>query len=797
MVTLPGLDTYSAAELAEVDAQSPAFARYRRMVADHDLDALRARRHRGWTECVAATVLNRASAADVCAFWSHIADDVLSTAWRECGLDQVPALLLAFGKLGAGELNLSSDVDLLIVAEPPAASAAMRGLREFRKRLGDDGTSGFCFRLDFDLRPGGRDGPLVTTPAQFQDHYWTRGEPWERLAMMRLRAITGDDTLRARIEDLTQRFAYRRHLDFTLIEDLRVLRAAVHARGFTRRPNEIHLKLEVGGIRDVELFTHLQQVMHGGRLPELRVRSVSEALRRLVEFEILNLDTATTLDRSYWALRDLENRVQEVDDRQTHELPEGPRSNDARKVMAEVHRLVSDLLGLEANVTALPATAEAQASWLADLGFDRVTRGEVWPRLIASTAHSRHVERDERARLNFLFGIVRAIARLPNRDRGLATLADFVRAVRGKASLFTLFLRQPELIDDVARYVCASPYLGAVLAARPELLDQLVRPVPTVWSTDQARMLDQLSEQKLLTEIWAANQLQIGTPVAEICSRISDVADGIARRLLSQLKVEYPGTDVRLLALGKWGGRELGLRSDLDFVFITDREPTPDDQRVARRFITRITDPSGFGALYDVDLRLRPSGQSGPLMLTTAKLHEYWRRSAAPWERQAYLRTRSIDGDFSREGLCDRAVTPEDLAELRRIRLALRREPTADRLDLKHAPGGLIDIEFAAQTALLIRRIEDAPASTAGMIEYLAARIEGWHEAGAPLIGVYDELRRIEQGLQLTATRKMTEVNVDPHDSARAADYLGYANLWDQAQLALRRGRDLISELPD
>ncbi len=398
VVTLPRLGSYVADQLRLVRSKSPAFSRYENLLLSGVSSALHERRHRAWLECAAATFLKSAPPADVCKFWSQEADEILLAAWSESGLAEKPAALFALGKHGAEELNLSSDIDVLIVAEPSEALAIERGLRVFQTRLQQAGDAGFCFRLDFDLRPGGKMGPLLTTPSQFQDYYWSQGETWERLALVRLRAVAGPAAMTDPILDLARRFSFRKFLDFTLLEDLKALRTQVHQFGFNRKEGEVHIKLEVGGIRDIELFVHSLLVLHGGKIPALRTRSTSQALALLETHKILTADVTNKLLDAYWDFRQAENTAQAVDDRQTHVL----LAEDVQELlprMKEVDEIVSGLLGhADLSVVRMPATESAQKEWLEHLGFTPHSVATTWPALMKSTALSHKNDRDERAR---------------------------------------------------------------------------------------------------------------------------------------------------------------------------------------------------------------------------------------------------------------------------------------------------------------------------------------------------------------------------------------------------------------
>jgi glutamate-ammonia-ligase adenylyltransferase len=759
---------------------------------------------------VLATYFQTADSAQVCAAWSAAADVILTQVWREAGLEAFEATLFALGKHGARELNLSSDIDVMIVAEGRDALAIEKGLRRFQQQLQHNGEFGFCYRLDFDLRPGGKMGPLITTPSQFQDYYWSQGETWERLALVRLREVAGHADLTRQTLELAKRFSYRKFLDFTLLEDLKALRTQVHQKGFVRRDDELHLKLEVGGIRDIELFVHSLLVLNGGKIPELQTRSTTDALVRLKDRGLLPAGESDFLLTTYWYYRQVENIIQSIDDRQTHSLsaalppvPGLPKRAEIEARMRQVDQLVSGLLGaVDLESVHLPAEESAQREWLRALGFAEATIESAWDSLVKATALSHKNDRDERARREFLFAFVTEIARnrALDRDLGLSLLADFVRATRAKATMFTMLLRSPRLIQDLARLFCLSPYLGAIIASRPELLDHFILQLDENWSSDLESALQQMSERKLLTELWAANQYLSDRNLTAMCMRITQTADSICQQLLRQLKEEFRAAKLEIVALGKWAGHELGLRSDLDFIFVTpDATPNESDFKVARRFISRLSDPSKGGTLYDIDLRLRPSGQSGPLLVALDKLHEYWRGDAKAWERQAYLRARPLREDLrlAKDTLVRQGLNAEELAELREIRVKLLRKPSAETIDIKYAPGGLLDIEFVCQTAVLNKCLVCDATSTAQMAAALADRFPEWKGAAADLIETYNRLREFEQTLQLSSAFKAGEARRTNPVFHKAAALLGLGpeEAWTRLTLLLERSRQHLNIL--
>lgn len=752
MVSIPGLKSYSDAEITRAQGLSPALSRYLSLHAR--FSPLAVKRNAMWAEAALATLLKRGSTEEITKFWSVSADALLREAWTIAGLDGLPASLLGLGKLGAGELNLSSDVDLILICEPAAAEQVHRRIRRFRQALAPGGSQDQILRLDFDLRPGGRFGPIVTTVPQMRDYYWNQGETWERLAWVRARVIAGDSALGADILSEMAPYSYRKFLDFTVMEDLKLLRSRIQ-NSLQLSPGQVHLKLGRGGIRDLELFVHSLQIIHGGRRPELRTHSTSLALKLLEDHKVLPAADARFLMAAYWRLRHWENSVQAVDDRQVHGfdldrpsavIPDAEKQ-ECLKLCVKIDALVSSLLGpVRDAVVPWPEDPEGQAKWLEAFGVPAATAQEVWPQLQNATALSKKSERDEKSRREFLSQYLSSLKEHGlDMDLGLRTLLDFIKSTRAKATFFSLLLREPNLTRDLAHLFSVSPYLGHLIASHPELLDSFLSQRQGDLPADGDLLLEQLTERRSLTELMAASQFLNTRDCVKFGRDLTDAADQICQTLLEQLRTETGAEEVRILALGKWGGGELGVRSDLDFVFLVENEPTEREQRLARRMISRLTQTNRAGRLYAVDLRLRPSGHAGPILAVRHKLNDYLACEAPPWVRQAYLRARVVgDGGFSiSECLLKRPLDRADLESLREIRSKLIRPVNENSPDLKFNPGGLVSIEFSAQLACLRAGVRDSPADTLGMLARL--------NLNPKIAQAYAWLRTIEQLHQLTS----------------------------------------------
>ncbi len=748
---VPELKSYSPTELIHAQSLSPALARYLNKDAQFTPEA--SRRNSLWARAALATVLKKSDAQSVTYYWSNAADQLLQEAWHEAGFAPISAVLLALGKLGAQELNISSDVDLILICEPKMAEQASVALRKFRQILVPSGSQEIL-RLDFDLRPGGRFGPLVTSISQMRDYYWSQGETWERLAWVRARTVAGPKSMADEILQEMTPFSYRKFLDFTVMEDLKLLRSRIQ-NSLTLSPGQVHLKLGRGGIRDIELFVHSLQIIHGGRKPELRTHSTTRALELLETHQVLPAKDAGFLKAAYWQLREWENSVQAVDDRQVHsfildepsEVINATEKKSCVELSTKIDALVSTLLGPIRDASLpWPEDPKSQSEWLLGLGVSNETAEEVWPQLQSATAVSTKTERDERSRREFLGRYLLALKDHGlDMDLGLRTLLDFVKSTRAKATFFSLLLREPNLTRDLAHLFSVSPYLGQMISSHPELLDSFLSQRQGDLPKDLDLLLEQLTERRSLTELMAASQFLNSRDCISFGKELTKTADKVCLAMLDHLKFEFGQSSVNILALGKWGGSELGVRSDLDFVFLIDEEPTENEQRLARRMISRLTQTNRAGRLYAVDLRLRPSGHAGPILAVKSKLLNYLADEAHPWERQAYLRARVVGGgEFKLSStLTKRPLSSEDLATLREIRAKLTKPFCESAPDLKHSSGGLVAIEFSAQLGCLRQAIVDPPSDTLGMIQRLGRSDK--------LVQSYLWLRTVEQLHQLTS----------------------------------------------
>ena len=746
---------------------SPAIERYKNIIklpASSFKQELRVARHKAWITAAQSCLNNQATAREVCLDWSQSTDNITKMAWDYCGLNEHALSLFALGKWGACELNLSSDRDFFIISENQINKDQQKLLLNFINMLNDNNEFGFAYRTDMDLRPGGRFGPSISSLAQAQDHYWNSGATWEKLALVRLRAICGTKSVTEAFYDIVNPFVFRKYLDYTLFEDLKNLRIKIH-KSFIRG-SKINIKLNPGGIRDIELFINALQVIHGGKISELRVSSTSAAINVMHKFEFFPRDLLLELEETYWMLRDLENHIQAFNDQQTHET-ELPVYHEIISRMTRAHEVISKLIGFHQELNSLDYTAAGGSELLLRAGFSEKSAHEVWPEIIRMTSKSTKTERDETARATFLNEFILCLSERPfGKDLGLELLKDFIKSTRAKATFFTTLLRDLTLIKDLAYIFSSSALIGNFVAARPELIDNLLLKREESCTQDLDLFLIDLVEQKKISQIHMVIKFLKDKNVTDLCLSSSAVADELCLKLLSRLKKETQiESTLEILALGKWGGNELGVASDLDFIFVTLEPPGTKDFKLARRFLSRLAEQQVAGNLYNYDLRLRPSGNSGPLLVSIDKLISYLKDEALAWERQSFLKARplsrnhqltSLFKNYIREGLSSQQLLELDdiLAKL------IKNNQTACELDLKYDKGGFLQIELTVQRSVLVNKLNISDPSMITMLANLNKKFSRYKKLFYDLSQNYLYLRTIEQLYQIKSNHSGSLLNL-------------------------------------
>ena len=692
------------------------------------------------------------------AFADRALDAAIADAIRRRAPDAEPVgfTAIALGKHGARELNYSSDIDPILLFDPATlprrdrdepGAAAQRVARMVIETLGRVDAEGYVFRVDLRLRPASEVSPLALSFDAAISHYESSALTWERAAFIRARAAAGDIAAGEGFLRTIQPFVWRRSLDFGAIDEIGRLTQrirAAYAGGQMVGPG-YDLKRGRGGIREVEFFAQTHQLIHGGRRPELRLGGTRAALDALAGAGIIAAEDACVLGASYDRLRTIEHRLQMVADQQTHSLPTDPAALDAvarLDGLGDGAALVAELAGISEAVgmrfdalIASYGTARSVPATAPDDPF--TTRAATW------TGDRFRALRSPDARAAFariLPALCEALSAAPNPARALVRWETLLAALPSAINVFRLLEARPALLALLVRILAHAPALADELARRVELLDPLIDRsafnlpgsvatlaaslAPHGSATDYQQTLDTVRREVGERRFALGAQLVEGTSdalaVAGALARIAEAAiDVLAAATVAEFERvhgQVRGGRLAILGLGRLGGGALTHASDLDLVFMFSGEHTAESDgarplgatlyfnRLAQRVIGALSVPTAAGALYEVDVRLRPSGAQGPLAVSFASFARYQREDAWTWEHMALTRARPVFGSADDRAQL-RAIIGEVLrmprqpATLRTDVLAMRAEMAAHKpprgaFDPKLRRGGLVDLEF-------------------------------------------------------------------------------------------------------
>lgn len=663
-----------------------------------------------------ADLLDRLSVGQTALAMSELADECIGTALElatgflggragEIGR----FCILAMGKLGARELNLSSDVDLVYLhassGSPDSSEAAARLGEWFTEIL-----SAGCFRIDLRLRPGGRFAPLVTPIEGAINYYQSLGQTWERAALLRARPVAGALEIGHQLRAELNHFVFRSYLDFDTLRQLRAMKRQIEAELKTPAMIERNIKLGRGGIRELEFIVQALTLIYGGRDPRLRMEQTVGALEKLGSLGYLPAQRARELSDAYLFLRDVEHKLQIVAGLQTHVLPaddHGMRALAARmgfgkqpealeqfSEQLKSHRALvatqfrETLAGGEEESTRSVSGA-AELAWnsaldpdsatryLRELGFARADESARQLELLARGPEHAPASPRRRELLERLGPmLIDEISRLPDPDLALMNLADLIAAIGARTSFLALLEQHPATRRIVLRLFASSAYLSTIFIRHPDMLDTLVRSDLAATRRSPAELRDELAgliaaspdfESKLDALRAFRHQEFLRIAIADLGGylELSDVereltslAETVLNEAMALARIEtearfpIPAT-MRLcaIAMGRLGAGEMSYNSDLDLIFVYDdrAEVAAGSREIASRItqklIAILESRTREGYAYKLDLRLRPSGYAGPLVTSLEGFRDYHRQSSAVWERQALVRARVISGD--------------------------------------------------------------------------------------------------------------------------------------------------------
>jgi [glutamine synthetase] adenylyltransferase / [glutamine synthetase]-adenylyl-L-tyrosine phosphorylase len=822
-------------------------------IQNDDLEvALRARRQALALAVALGDLAGELSLERVTRLLSDFADsaieEALSLAMKERYPDTEPAgfAVLALGKLGSVELNYSSDVDLSLLFDPQSlprrpredpGEAAVRIGRRMIEILQRRTESGYVERVDLRLRPSPEVTPIALPVDAAISHYESSALPWERAAFIRARFVAGDERVGQRFLDAIVPFVWRRSVDFGVIEDVRQI--SVRIRDHFAQNAHIgpgyDLKRGRGGIREVEFFVQIQQMIHGGRDSSVRDPATLDAIASLKAAGHLDEATARRLAEAYRLLRTIEHRVQMVDDAQTHLLPPDPAALDN---VARLHGLAegSELVALvrphvEAAGLLFDGLMPGERTALSndpDMLRQELARLAEWRSGKARALRSPAAQAAFEAMLP---GLMRAIAAGADPTHSLNRLADIVERLSSGVNLFRLLEARPELVDIFALILAHAPALSEQLARRPVLFDGLLDRsafAEPLNAAETAARLMTLAGAKPLDEMVDPLRRMIGErrfalgvqliaghrdPIT-IAEGYSDLAEGaiVAMAELTAREFELrhgriEGGELIVLALGRLGGRALTHASDLDLIYLFDAplgsksdgekslSATDYYNRLASRVTAALSIPTAAGPLYDVDTRLRPQGAQGMLAVALDAFEQYQRREAWTWEHMALCRARPLTGSAAAQNkvaalICDILKGVDDPPKIRadaaRMRAEMaRHKPPAGPLDVKLGPGGLVDLEFAVHALQLTSHV--------GLDPRLEVAIAELANAGLIDAAADSDLRLLSR--ILVVLRLVAPGSMEPPEPSRTlvARLCGYEE-WDLLVEAVAEARHRIAE---
>ncbi|WP_336097172.1 bifunctional [glutamine synthetase] adenylyltransferase/[glutamine synthetase]-adenylyl-L-tyrosine phosphorylase [Roseovarius sp. CH_XMU1461] len=694
-------------------------------------------------------------------------------------------VVLAMGKMGAGELNYSSDIDLICLFDETrfgpeefldARASFVRATRRMSATLNDRTAEGYVFRTDLRLRPDPSVTPVCLAMAAAEAYYESLGRTWERAAYIKARPCAGDLAAGERFLATLKPFVWRRHLDFAAIEDAHNMRLRIReAKGFGRGIGQFghNMKLGRGGIREIEFFTQTRQIIAGGRDRALRVRGTEEGLARLAENEWIPADVAATLRDHYRFHREVEHRVQMLRDAQTHALPSS--EEEFQRLADFMGRDLSDLRDeITARLTEVDAIIERffapdapesveETPPAQGIELDRtiIARWPTYPALRSTRA----TEIFNRLRPK----ILNRLACAAHPQEALVALDGFLAGLPAGVQLLSLFEANPQLIDLLLDIAGTAPALAAHLSRNAGVFDAVIAgdffapwPGMEALRAEASEMLAAESdyERKLdAARRWRREwHFRIGVhhlrdliDADRAGEQYAELAEAIVSALYPEVVAQFatrhgppPGRGAAVLGMGSLGGARLNSTSDLDLIVIYDAEGVESSDgkrplgartyyaRLTQALITAITAQTAEGRLYEVDMRLRPSGNQGPVATAWAAFQEYQQNEAWVWEHLALTRARAIAGDaglgrdveaFRRELLAQAYPVDKVLAEVAemRARIGAAKQPDGP-LDTKLGPGRLQDVELIAQAAILM-----AGSGTCDVHQGLAEAVEiGW-----------------------------------------------------------------------
>jgi glutamate-ammonia-ligase adenylyltransferase len=780
-------------------------------IADQGFSALRLWKGREMTRIAVRELANVASLEETTGELSQVAEICIRNVFehwntelrQQYGSPKAEFAILALGKLGGGELNHSSDVDLLFLYSEEGQLTTHVSYHEFFNRLGEKiletfstrHPAGSLFRVDLRLRPEGSAGPLARSLESMENYYAGFGETWERLALIKARGIGGSRELAYEFLRQHQPFIYPKSPSPDLLDEIAGIKRRIERDIVGEDKLERDVKLGRGGIREIEFVVQTLQLIHGARHPFLQESGMLKALRALRQLDLLPREEVLTLDNAYRFLRRVEHRLQIEAEQQTHIVPRESQdlrhlalslrfssSEDFTAALQEKMRAVRPIF--QRIVSGTPTAGSPRADDL-EIFSDQKRAAKALSDLVQGAASFHIAPRTRQVFRKLRPALLGWLAKTADPD---GTLNQFVRLVEGyglRSLFFELLVANPRLLELVIKTFDASRFASELLIRRPQLLEDITRDSAFGESRSVAenlRRLDSLGadvnnldpirayRQRQLLRIMLRDVLGLIQPAA-IFAELSDVAEACLVFVAKLLGSEQ----MSVIALGKFGGREISYGADLDVLFVGD------DVRAAQNLMIAMEQPTAEGNVWALDARLRPEGEKGPVVCSPETYESYYASRAQPWELQALTRARAVSGPLQNEFMeiekrawrraCQDAhlfIKIDEMLE----RIRRERGSGSDFLDLKTGAGGIIEAEFLVQALQMRGNIWE---------ENWERAVDRLHEHGhlgtpevAKLKNSYAFLRRCELVLRRYDNRGVSGLPSDPDEQRKFAIRLGY-----------------------
>ncbi|MFL6553703.1 MAG: bifunctional [glutamate--ammonia ligase]-adenylyl-L-tyrosine phosphorylase/[glutamate--ammonia-ligase] adenylyltransferase [Chthoniobacterales bacterium] len=709
--------------------------------------------------------------------------------------------ILALGKLGGGELNHSSDVDLLFLYSEEGQLVPHISYHQFFNRLANKiletfsspHSAGLLFRVDLRLRPEGSAGPLARSLESMENYYAGFGETWERIALTKASGIAGSRELAYDFLRLHQPFIYPKSATPDLLEEIANIKHRIERDVVGPEKLERDVKLGRGGIRDIEFIVQTLQLIHGARNPFLQEPSMLKALRALRELDLLPHDQVLALDNAYRFLRRVEHRLQIEAEQQTHTVPDEPeplsrlarslRFSSAREFTAALQNGMASVRPIFQRII---SESPAQPAKISIEFFTDAKRAEKALTELERGATGFHVATRTRQIFQRLRPILLDwIAKAAEPDATLNQFLRFVEAYGLRSLLFELLVTNPKLLELVVKSLDASRFAGDLLIRQPQLLEDLTRD-PAFDEPrslpENLRRLESLGasannldpirayRQRQLLRIILREVVGLATPAA-VSAELSDLAEACLVFTATLIGDEQ----LTIIAFGKIGGRDIGYGADLDVIFVGE------ENRAAQNLISVMAQPTAEGNIWALDTRLRPEGENGPLVCSLPTYQAYYDNRAQLWEMQALTRARAITGplkdefmDLAKAAWRRASQDPELLVKIDSMLERIRRERGSGSvfLDLKTGCGGIIEAEFLVQALQMRENLWEPNWDRA---------VNGLRECGLfndaeanQLRQSYQLLRRCESGLRRYENKAVSSLPIDPDEQRKCAIRFGY-----------------------